>query len=115
MAFARLLLLSFVTLVIATPLNLVVHEKIDSVPDGFLHNGPAPDATTLNLRINLASSDMAGLEKSLYDVSTPDSPLYGQHLSKEEVRETSHIRFVILNPALRSKPLSHPLPTLWPQ
>ncbi|KAF8502565.1 hypothetical protein JB92DRAFT_2972837 [Gautieria morchelliformis] len=65
--------------------NLVVHEQIDSAPNGFLHTGPASDSTALNLRIALVYNDMAGLEKALYDVSTPSSSLYGQHWSKAEV------------------------------
>jgi tripeptidyl-peptidase I len=91
MAFARLLLLSFATLVSAGPFSqtLVLHEKVNAPPTGFTPDGPAPDSTTLNLRINLASNDMSGLEKALYDVSTPDSPKYGQHLSKEDVRHWS--------------------------
>ena len=40
----------------------------------------------LDLRIALAQSDMAGLEKELYAVSEPDSERYGLHLSKSEVR-----------------------------
>ncbi|KAF8522030.1 hypothetical protein JB92DRAFT_2889042 [Gautieria morchelliformis] len=65
--------------------NLVVHEQIDSAPNGFLHTGPASDSTALNLRIALVYNGMAGLEKALYDVSTPSSSLYGQHWSKAEV------------------------------
>ncbi|KAF8576677.1 family S53 protease-like protein [Ramaria rubella] len=82
-----LLVASFVTLVCANPLarNLVLHEQIDGAPEGFVLSGPASDATSLNLRIALVSNDMAGLENALYDVSTPSSALYGQHLSKEEV------------------------------
>ena len=83
-----LLFASLATLVCATPLgpdSLVVFEKIDNAPDGFVHNGPASDSTDLTLSIALVSSDMDGLEKALYDVSTPSSELYGQHLSKEEV------------------------------
>jgi tripeptidyl-peptidase-1 len=86
-----LLLASLVTLVCANPVarNLVVHERRDSAPQGFVHNGPAAESTSLNLRIALVSNDMASLEKALFDVSTPSSALYGQHLSKEEVRPRS--------------------------
>ena len=83
-----LLFASLATLVCATPLgrnNLVVFEKLDSAPDGFVHNGPASDSTDLVLDIAMVSSNMDGLEKALYNVSTPSSELYGQHLSKEEV------------------------------
>ncbi|KAF8522013.1 family S53 protease-like protein [Gautieria morchelliformis] len=87
MVLTSLVVASLVTLACAGPVaqNLVVHEQINSAPNGFLHTGPASDSTVLNLRIALVSSDMAGLEKALYDVSTPSSSLYGQHLSKADV------------------------------
>ena len=65
--------------------NLQVHELRTQVPPAFSLVGAASPDTVLNLRIALVSSDMAGLEKALMDVSTPSSALYGQHLSKEEV------------------------------
>lgn len=66
--------------------NLVVHESRQDVPDGFVQTGSPDPTTMLNLRIALVQSDMAGLEEALFAVSTPDSALYGQHLSKDEVR-----------------------------
>jgi tripeptidyl-peptidase I len=82
-------LLSVVLLACAkpTPHNLVVHERRESIPQGFVHNSAAPQDEILNLRVALVSNNMPGLEKSLFDVSTPSSTLYGQHLSKEEVRQ----------------------------
>lgn len=64
---------------------MVVHEKRQGVPDGFVAASVAPADQILNLRIALVQTDMPGLEKALFEVSTPDSPLYGQHLTKEEV------------------------------
>ncbi|KAF8488528.1 family S53 protease [Gautieria morchelliformis] len=80
-------LVSALTLACAKPTahNLRVHERRESVPEGFVSHGAAPAATTLDLRIALVSNNMPGLEKALFDVSTPSSSLYGQHLSKEEV------------------------------
>ncbi|KAM5532580.1 hypothetical protein V8D89_013786 [Ganoderma adspersum] len=67
--------------------NLQVHEARTQVPPAFSLAGAASPDTVLNLRIALVSSDMAGLEKALMDVSTPSSSLYGQHLTKEEVAQ----------------------------
>lgn len=64
---------------------MVVHEKRQGVPNGFVTASVAPADQILNLRIALVQNDMPGLEKALFDVSTPDNPLYGQHLTKEEV------------------------------
>lgn len=64
---------------------MVIHERRSDIPYDFTRVGsPHPD-TVMNFRIGLAAKDMRGLEKALYDVSTPGSPSYGQHLSADEV------------------------------
>jgi len=65
--------------------DTIVHERRLAAPSGFVHSGPAPAEHTLSLRINLASSNLEGLEQALNAASFPSSPLYGQWLSKEEV------------------------------
>ncbi|ETW78234.1 serine protease S53 [Heterobasidion irregulare TC 32-1] len=62
-----------------------VHERRDAPPSGFVNSGSASAEQTLTLRLALVQSDAQGLEGALYAVSTPGSPQYGQHLSKEEV------------------------------
>ncbi|KAI0062174.1 family S53 protease [Artomyces pyxidatus] len=64
--------------------GMVVRERHDRVPNGFVHSGVAPSDVVLNLRIGLAQGNFPGLEEALYAVSTPGSELYGHHLSKEE-------------------------------
>lgn len=71
--------------------SMQLHEVRDEVPDGFVHSGAAPQDTVLNLRLALVQSDTEGLQKALMDVSTPSSALYGQHLTKEEVRRAAYI------------------------
>ena len=85
------LLSALVSLAIANPITppTIVLEERNGIPDGFISNGPASPDTILNLRIAQVSNNIAGLEKALYDVSTPGNPLYGQHLSKEEVRSAA--------------------------
>ncbi|KAH8108267.1 family S53 protease-like protein [Phellopilus nigrolimitatus] len=80
---------SLVAAVAANPVfhNLVLHEKREGAPNGFIKLGAAPADQVLNLRLALVNSDMPGLESSLYAVSTPGSALYGQHLTKEAVEE----------------------------
>ncbi|KAJ6455960.1 subtilisin-like protein [Mycena vitilis] len=67
------------------PTNLVVHDRRATAPAGFIHSSAAPADKVLNLRINLVQNDMDGLESALNAASFPDSPLYGQWLTKEEV------------------------------
>ncbi len=80
--------LAALPLVFSTSLfdNLLLHEQRDVVPNGFVFSRAAPADQVLNLRLGLVQGDMATLEQRLYAVSTPGSPEYGQHLSKEEVR-----------------------------
>lgn len=80
---------SLFALALANPLSrrtMAVHEQRDEVPEGFVKQGPASADTVLNLRIALKQTDPAGLEDRLMAVSTPGSLVYGQHLTKEEVR-----------------------------
>ncbi|KAH9173053.1 family S53 protease [Lactarius sanguifluus] len=62
-----------------------LHERCDSVPEGFTSKGPAPGDAALRFRIALVQNDTEGLQTKLMDISTPSSPQYGQWLSKEEV------------------------------
>ena len=80
---------SLIALTSATPLTarsgMVVHGSKSDVPEGFTHQGAAPADKSLPLRIALVQNNMSGLEKVLHDVSSPNSPNYGKHLSKEQV------------------------------
>jgi len=73
------------TPVAPAPEAMVVHNARQAAPAGFKVVGPAPAEKTIDIRIALASNDMAGLEKALYDVSTPTSANYRKFLSKEQV------------------------------
>ncbi|THU80130.1 family S53 protease [Dendrothele bispora CBS 962.96] len=57
-----------------------------TLPITFASAGKPDANTNLNLRIALTQQDMTGLEKALFDVSTPSSALYGQHLSLDQVK-----------------------------
>jgi tripeptidyl-peptidase-1 len=88
MSATALFLASILSLAAAGPApfqTFVVQESLHSAPEGFSKVGPAADSSPVNLRIALASSDVAGLEKTLLDVSTPSSFNYGNHLTKAEV------------------------------
>ncbi|KAI0923099.1 hypothetical protein AcV5_009919 [Taiwanofungus camphoratus] len=80
---------SLFTLALGKPLarNMRIHERRDSPPAGYALTGAASPDTVLNVRIALAQSNPAGLEEALYDVSTPSSPNYGKHLSKQKAAQ----------------------------
>ena len=64
--------------------GMVIHASKD-ISIGFVHQGAAPADQVIPLQISLKQANVAGLEAKLYDVSTPGSANYGNHLSKEEV------------------------------
>ncbi|KAF7323341.1 Subtilisin-like protein [Mycena chlorophos] len=80
---ALYLVAAALSLVSATP--LVLHERRDVVPAGFVSRGPASATDVVKLRINLVQNNLAGLESALLDAAVPTSSKYGQWLSREEV------------------------------
>ncbi|KAI0628873.1 family S53 protease [Trametes polyzona] len=89
MVATSLFVASLFTLALGTPMgrNLKLHEAREAIPAGFSLRGAASPDTTLKLRIALVQNNFAELEQRLYDVSTPSSANYGNHLSKEEVEQ----------------------------
>jgi tripeptidyl-peptidase I len=71
------------------PYNFIVHECRDIIPQGYAYNGAVPQDELLSLCIALVSNNIMGLEKALFDGSTPSSPMYGKHLSKKEVCQSN--------------------------
>ncbi|KAI0055947.1 family S53 protease [Artomyces pyxidatus] len=65
--------------------SMVVHERLEAIPTGFVAHGSAPGHQSLSLRLALVSNNLVGLEDALMAVSTPGSARYGQFLTKEEV------------------------------
>ncbi|KZP15649.1 family S53 protease-like protein [Athelia psychrophila] len=84
-AFLASLLVALVAAGPAPRSNMVVRASKSEVPSGFVKLASAPAGQTIPLRIALVQNNIAGLEKALYDVSTPSSANYGKHLSKEDV------------------------------
>ncbi|KAI0349765.1 family S53 protease-like protein [Trametes cingulata] len=88
--FSALLSLLPLAIAAANPLatssaTFQVHELRAAAPSEFTEIGPASPETTLSLRLALAQNDANGLVDAVYRVSDPDSPSYGQYLSKDEV------------------------------
>ena len=86
-----LVLSTLFSLALAKPTarDMKVREARESVPSGYVRTGAAPADTELQLRISLVQNNPNGLIDALYDVSTPGSASYGEHLSKEEYARTT--------------------------
>lgn len=67
--------------------GMIVRASKPSIPDGFVAQSAAPPDQNIPLCIALVQNNITGLEKALYDVSTPSSANYDNHLSKEEVHD----------------------------
>jgi tripeptidyl-peptidase-1 len=81
------LVLSLLSLVCATPTDWTIHDSRASVPQGFVLSGPAAADQILDMRINLAQSNLAGLESALSSASSPTSSKFRQWLSSDQVRK----------------------------
>ena len=78
-------LLSLVGSSLAQPAN-EVFESVNELPAGWVQvRTPAPE-TPVSLRIALEHPNQELFEQTLMDVSTPDHPKYGQHLSGAELK-----------------------------
>ena len=93
------LLISLFAIALANPFSRRAVQVLETqvMPEGFSQQGPAPSDQVLNMRLALTQNNRNGLIQALMDVSEPTSALYGQYLTKEEVR-----RPVISSPSLGS-------------
>ncbi|KAF7334662.1 Serine protease S53 [Mycena venus] len=78
---------SLVFLIGATAAEFVVLEQRNDPPAGFSSVGPAPADQILSLRLALTQSDIVGLQDTVYEISTPGNPRYGQYLTEDEVKQ----------------------------
>ncbi|KAI0455004.1 subtilisin-like protein [Xylaria acuta] len=65
----------------------VLVESLPQVPAGWTKLREAGGDQLIKLRIALEQPNLDQFEKTLYDISSPQHALYGQHLSREEVQE----------------------------
>ena len=66
--------------------ELVIVESLHGVPSGWVKIRDADPSQQIRLRIALEQPNLPQFEQTLYDVSTPQNPLYGRHLSREELK-----------------------------
>ncbi|KAJ7616318.1 family S53 protease [Mycena polygramma] len=78
--------LLFPLLAFSTPVAVQrLQARLERVPRGFVSLGEASSSQPITLTLALASSNVAGLEREFYAVSTPGSSRYGQYLSRDQV------------------------------
>ena len=68
--------------------RFIVRDQLSAVPAGFRPSGKVVSPNNvLKLTVALPQGNVSGLHAALLDVSDPNSPNYGHHLSKVEVRD----------------------------
>ena len=65
----------------------VVLESLREVPQGWKRLRDADPEQSIKLRIALEQPNLDLFEQTLYDISSPDHPKYGQHLKSHELRD----------------------------
>jgi tripeptidyl-peptidase-1 len=65
----------------------VLVEDLREVPVGWTKLRDAKSDQLIKLRIALEQPNLDRFEQTLYDISTPQHALYGQHLSREELKD----------------------------
>jgi tripeptidyl-peptidase-1 len=96
-----LLLAAISAVVSANPLGhrtMAVHENRNAVPSRFVQSGSVPANKEITLRIALTSTDIAELEKTVYEISDPVNALYGQHLTPDQVQLFHKLNGRVLTP-----------------
>ena len=65
----------------------IVVELLHEVPQGWVKTREADPSQQIRLRIALEQPNLSLFEQKLYDVSTPQHSFYGQHLSRQELKD----------------------------
>lgn len=63
-----------------------VLDSLSSVPEGWALERAAQPSDQVALKISLRQQHAVALEQAVLAMSTPGSPDYGNHLSREELR-----------------------------
>lgn len=64
-----------------------VLESLSHPPEGWQAIGVPEADRPLHFRIAMTQPDEALFEQTLFDISTPEHPRYGQHMKKSELKE----------------------------
>ncbi|CAI7677989.1 unnamed protein product [Penicillium pancosmium] len=66
-----------------------VMESLNGVPEGWKRGERPSPYTSINFRLALNQSTVE-FQQAVIDISTPAHPKYGQHMTREEMRELLH-------------------------
>ena len=70
----------------APRVGLSVLESLPGIPHGWFQGDAVPASKRLRFRIAVKQENAYHFEQHVLDISTPDHPKYGQHMSREELK-----------------------------
>ena len=85
-AYATALLSTIAQLSFAAQLS--VFEKVSAIPEGWVQGERVPSDRRMKFRLAIKQEQAHAFEQHVIDISTPNHPKYGQHLSREELKRS---------------------------
>lgn len=79
--------LHLTTLICAAAARSTVLESLPHTPEGWQAVGVPETVRPLHFRVAMTQPDEALFEQTLFDISTPSHPRYGQHMKREQLKE----------------------------
>ena len=67
--------------------GLSVFESLPAIPQGWIQGDAVPSAIRLRFRIAIKQQNAHAFEQHVMDISTPDHPKYGEHMTREELKD----------------------------
>ena len=75
-----------VTVYAAARSGLSVVESLPTIPRGWIQGDAVPSSKRLRFRIAIKQQNAHAFEQHVLDISTPDHPKYGEHMTREELK-----------------------------
>ena len=84
---ALALVLCYIQLAIAVDSSHQQVEQLGKVPDGWSRGGRPQASKIINFRLAMTQDNAGKFEQKVIELSTPGHASYGQHMSRDEVRQ----------------------------
>ncbi|KAJ5248197.1 hypothetical protein N7524_012157 [Penicillium chrysogenum] len=92
------LFLCYTQLVFAVDASYELVEQLDKAPDGWSRGDKPPASKSIKFRLAIAQHNAREFEQKVIELSTPEHPSYGQHMSRDEVKQ-----FLTPHPAISDR------------
>lgn len=83
----QILVVCWIRVVLAGFPSHQIIEKLEDTPSGWIKGDKPSPLAEIKFRLAVNSPDIATFEQKVIDLSTPGHPRYGQHMSRDQVRQ----------------------------